>query len=147
MPTCQVVLLAAVLALALAAPAAATAPSIRDGSAQRRLDAKRALWAKRAPLSYTYRLQVLCFCGPGSSKPHTFVVRNGRPRHTPKGYRSLNTGTKLFTIVQEAITRRADGLTVRYRRNGLLKRVRVDQNGRTTDEEFSVTVDRFRRLR
>lgn len=138
--------LAALLALT-AAPAYATAPSIRDGSAQRRLEAKRALWAKRAPPSYTYRLRLLCFCGPDSTRPHTFVVRDGRPRHTPKGYRSVNTGAKLFSIVQDAIDSRPDGLTVRYRPNGLLKTISVDQEGRAVDDEFSFTVDRYRRLR
>lgn len=134
------------LALA-AAPAQATAPSIEDGSAQRALDAARAKWHAAAPRNYTYRVTLSCFCDNDSRRPRTFVVRGGRPRNTPRGQRRLNTGAKLFRIVQQAIDQRADRLTVRYRRNGLLRQISVDAIEEAQDDEYTYTVDRFRRLR
>ena len=134
------------LALA-AAPAQAAAPSIEDGSAQQALEAARAKWRAATPRSYTYRLTLSCFCAADTRRPRTFVVRDGRPRNTPRGYRRLNTGAKLFRLVQQAIDDRAAGLTVRYRGNGLLRHISVDTIEEAVDDEYTYTVDRFRRLR
>jgi hypothetical protein len=50
---------------------------------------------------------------------------------------------RLFRLVQGAIHDRADGLRVRYRRNGMLRELSVDQNRTLSDDEYSYYVDRF----
>jgi hypothetical protein len=128
------------------APAATqhrVAPSIANGSAQRHLAAARARWRRHGPRSYTYRLQLTCFCTPDSRRPHTFVVRDGRPVKPPKGWRAQDTAPKLFKLVAGAIHDRVDGLHVTYYRSGLLKELDVDQNRRIADDEQSFFVDRF----
>jgi hypothetical protein len=141
--------LLALLVLAVsAAPASAgdeeADPSITDGSAQHALDAARARWRKAGPANYTYRTRLFCFCTTDSLKPHTFVVRNRKPRHRPpKGLKGLATGWRLFKLVQDAIDEKVDGLSVRYRKNGLLKELDVDQFKPAADDEYSYSVDRF----
>jgi hypothetical protein len=140
-------LVALSLLLALAAPAPGgqqVDPSIADGSAQRALDAAKRTWHREGPPSYTYRLQLTCFCNP---EVHTFVVRNRRAVNPRKGTRATNTGWKLFKLVQHAIDHRVDGLEVEYRRNGLLKTLSVDQFMPAADDEYQYSVNRYRRLR
>lgn len=142
---------ALLVALALAVlPAPASAaddvadPSITDGSAQRALDAARSRWRAHGPADYTYRTRLSCFCTTESLKPHTFVVRNRKPRHRPpKGLKGLATGWRLFKLVQDAIDEKVDGLTVKYRKNGLLKEIDVDQYKPAADDEYAYSVDRF----
>jgi hypothetical protein len=119
-------------------------PSIADGSAQRQLNAARRNWNRNGPSSYTYRLQLSCFCQP---EVHTFVVRRGKPRHPPRGFKDVDTAPRLFKLVRKAIDDRVDGLHVTYYRNGALKELSVDQTRMAVDDEYTYTVDRFRRLR
>jgi hypothetical protein len=146
----RVVLLCAALVLPLTAvaPAAAredgaVAPSIADGSAQQQLDAARARWRAHGPRSYTYRAQLSCYCTTDSVQPHTFVVRNRKPKHPPKGFKDIATAHRLFKLVQQAIDERVDGLAVAYRKNGLLKELDVDRYSNAADDEYSYFVDRF----
>jgi hypothetical protein len=122
-------------------------PSIADGSAQHDLNAAKRRWRRHGPRSYTYRLRLACFCPPDALQPHTFVVRAGRPVHPPKGSRGVATVPRLFSIVQDAIDKRADGLRVAYRTKGALEEVSVDQYRNTVDDEYAYSVDRFHRLR
>lgn len=122
-------------------------PSIEDGSAQRALDAARRTWRAGGPASYSYRLRLACYCTPDSVRPRTFVVRNRRPVHPPKGWRYASTASRLFKLVQKAIDDRVDGLEVEYRPNGLLKTLQVDRIRMAADDEYAYFVDRFRRLR
>jgi hypothetical protein len=90
-------------------------------------------------------VRLTCYCAPES---HTFVVRNGKPEDPPKRWRYAATGKRLFKLVQTAIDSRPDGLEVAYRRrNGLLRRLRVDPDARAVDEEYGYLIDRFKRLR
>src|SRR3954447_8022536 len=133
------------LILALAAPIGQHVdPSIADGSAQKALDAAKRTWHQQGPPSYTYRLRLNCFCRP---KAHTYVVRDRRAVHPRKKTRATATGWRLFKLVQHAIDGRVDGLAVDYRRNGLLKRLSVDQWSGAADDEYEYVLDRYRRLR
>ena len=122
-------------------------PSIADGSAQHDLNAAKRKWRRHGPRSYTYRLRLACYCTSDSVRPRTFVVRDGRPIHPPKGWRGSATVPRLFKIVQGAIDERVDGLRVAYRRNGALEEISVDQYRMVVDDEYAYFVDRFRRLR
>jgi hypothetical protein len=119
------------------------APSIADGSAQRALDAARARWRNAGPRSYSYRARVSCFCTVESVRPHTFVVRDRKPRHPAKHFKELATAARLFKLVQHSIDDRPDGLTVKYYENGLLKELGVDRSSTTSDDEVTYFVDRF----
>jgi hypothetical protein len=130
-------------AVAVAEQDDTVAPSIADGSAQRALDAARARWHAQGPRNYTYRARLSCFCTTDSVQPHTFVVRNRKPQHPPKGFKNIATAHRLFKLVQKAIDERVDGLRVRYRANGLVKQLDVDQYQPASDDEYSYTVDRF----
>jgi hypothetical protein len=122
-------------------------PSIADGSAQRALDSARATWRRRGPRSYAYRLRMSCLCRASTLRPRTFVVRDGRPRKPPKGWKDRATVPRLFKLVQEAIDNRVEEMDVRYRANGSLKLLAVDSVQIYQDDEYSYTVDRFRPLR
>jgi hypothetical protein len=122
-------------------------PSIADGSAQYKLNDARQTWRRIGPKSYSYRLQLYCFCKSDSLRPRTFVVRKGKPRHPPKGWKKEATVPRLFKLVQEAIDHGVDGLQVEYRPNGALEQLSVDRYARAVDDEYQYTVDRFRRLR
>jgi hypothetical protein len=119
------------------------APSIADGSAQRDLDAARARWHTSSPRSYTYRGRLSCYCTVESVRPHTFVVRNRKPMHPAKDAKRFATAARLFALVQGEIDDKVDGLNVRYRKNGLLKQLDVDQRSNGADDEYSYYVDRF----
>src|SRR3954468_5772691 len=136
--------LALVVALA-AAPSAQTEqpqngptvdPSIADGSAQKRLDQARRTWKRKGPSSYTYRVQLSCFCTSEAVQPHTFVVRDRKPRHPPKGWKHTATAWRLFKLVQGAIDDKVDGLDVEYRANGSLKLLSVDRIAMAVDDEY-----------
>ena len=144
-----VVALLLALALVPAARAASSQedPSIADGSAQKRLDAAKRTWRAHGPRSYGYRVQLYCFCTTDSLKPHDFEVRGRKPVHPRKRWRALATAWRLFSLVQGAIDDKVDGLKVRYRANGSLKEIDVDQYAQAVDDEFTYTVTRFHRLR
>jgi hypothetical protein len=140
-------LAALVLAAAVAGvqPGPSVDPSIADGSAQKALNQAKRTWRARGPHSYSYRLQLLCYCTQEARTPHTFVVRNGRPRNPPKGWKKQATVWRLFKLVQQAIDQRVDGLEVRYRANGSLKVLSVDRYAMAVDDEYTYAVDRFKR--
>jgi hypothetical protein len=144
----SLVLLLAVAAGAQPAPPGADVdPSIADGSAQYKLDDARQTWRRNGPKSYRYRLQLYTFCTTDTLNPRTFVVRKGKPVHPPKGWKSRATVPRLFKLVQKAIDQRVDGLQVEYRPNGALKLLQVDQQSMAVDDEYSYSLDRFKRLR
>ncbi len=122
-------------------------PSIADGSAQKALDAAKQRWRRHGPRSYSYRLQLSCYCTTDALRPRTFVVRDGKPRNPPKGWRGQATVPRLFRLVQRAIDERADEIHVEYRANGSLKVLSVDQDARMIDDEYQYYVSRFGRLR
>jgi hypothetical protein len=142
---------------AAAAPASAAAdpapagqdvdPSIADGSAQQALDQAKDTWRRRGPRSYSYRLQLRCFCTVDTTRPRSFVVRDRKPRKPPKGWKDRATVWRVFKLVQKAIDERVDGLEVEYRANGALKFLSVDQYSMAADDEYGYFLDRFRRLR
>jgi hypothetical protein len=143
----MVAALALIAALAGAQTGPSVDPSIADGSAQRALNQAKRTWRHHGPRSYTYRLQLSCFCTTEAVQPHTFVVRNRKPRHPPKGWKGTATAWRLFKLVQGAIDDRVDGLHVEYRANGSLKVLSVDQESMAVDDEYTYVVDRFKRLR
>jgi hypothetical protein len=137
--------LALVASLAAAAPAQDEVdPEITDGSAQRMLDAAEARWRTAGIRSYDFRVQLLCFCRPDVRAPRVLRVRRGRPLDPPRHLREVATVPRMHRLVQEAIDERVAGLTVRYGRRGLPRRIDLDPDRGLADDEHSYTAGRLR---
>lgn len=147
---------AALLALCLlAAPAAAQYPpgpaptiprddpdpSIASGSAQRKLDAARHRWHRAAIHNYRFSYDAICFCPHRT--PQVLFVRNDRAVKPPPGLRDVATIRRLHRIVQGAIDREVAGLSVRYDRRGVPRRISVDGRRMVADDEITYRVPKF----
>ena len=119
-------------------------PEIADGSAQRALDAARERWRDAAIGSYRFRVRIECFCGPSFTRPAVIVVRHGRPVDPPRRLRGVATVPRLHRVVQGAIEDRVDGLSVRYGRRGVPRRVAINPSRMVFDEEITYVVDWIR---
>jgi hypothetical protein len=127
--------------LALAGPAGA--PDERA-----RLERAQARWSRQHLRDYRYRLEVGCFCPEQVRGPHTLTVRDGRPVRPRRFTASYDTVPELFGVVDDAIDGRVASLTVRYdRRRGFPRTISVDGRRNVADDEITISVDRFRRLR
>ena len=141
-----VALLCAV-ALALPEAAAAVDPGIANGTAQEKLDAAKSRWRATGIRSYRFRVSRICFCGPPTTTPAVITVRRGHPVDPPRRLRRVATIWRLFSVVQNAIDARVDGLTARYGRvRGIPRSIAVDPERNLADEEVGYEVDRFRPL-
>lgn len=118
-------------------------PSITDGSAARELAGARKRWRKLGLRNYDFRLRLSCFCAPEFTAPRQIRVRRGKARK-PGQVRRYATVPKLFAVIQEAIDEGFSGLTVRYGRTGLPRRVSTDRSRLTLDEEFGFSASRLR---
>jgi hypothetical protein len=147
---------AAVLALGLlAAPAVAQFPpgppptiprddpdpSIANGSAQRKLDAARHRWHRAGIHNYRFSIDTICFCPQGA--PQVLFVRNDRAVHPPPGLRDVATVRRLHKVVQDAIDRGVAGLSVRYDRHGVPRRIGIDGRRNVADDEITYRVPNF----
>jgi hypothetical protein len=119
-------------------------PSIADGSAQGALDAARAHWRATGIRSYRFRVRSECFCPPAFRRPESIVVRRGRPVRPPAHLRVVASVPRLQRTVQDAIDDRVGGLSVRYGRRGVPRRIAIDRSRMIADEEVGYVVDRFR---
>jgi hypothetical protein len=129
-----------VTALALAAPAGASAADEAT-----KLAKARERWAAQDAGDYRFRIALACFCLHRS--PVTVHVRDGRPRGTPRRLRDFDTVEELFARIEEQIDR-GGGAHARYaRRTGVPRRFDADPLPRAVDDEYSVTVRRFRLAR
>jgi Family of unknown function (DUF6174) len=133
-------------ALAVAAALVAAAPASADPAQEADQLAKaRERWAARDASDYRYRVALACFCVHRS--PVTIRVRDGRPRGTPRRLREFDTVEELFARIEEQIDR-GGGANARYaRRTGVPRQFDADPLPRAVDDEYSVTVRRFRLLR
>jgi hypothetical protein len=133
-------------ALAVAAALVAAAPASADPAAEaERLAKARERWAAQGARDYRFRLALSCFCLHRS--PVTIHVRDGKPRGTPRWLRRFDTVEELFERIEEQIDR-GGGAGARYaRRTGVPRRFDADPLPRAVDDEYAVTVRRFRVLR
>lgn len=139
------------LALAVAAPLSAgqavapgdtVDPGITDGSKQRRLDTARKAWKATNVRSYSYMVQLSCFC---PNRPDVkMVVRGGRPAAgSPKYMQDVATVPRLFRKIQRAIDAKVASIRVSYAKRGFPKSIAIDVDRRIADEESYYTVTRF----
>jgi transposase InsO family protein len=121
-------------------------PAIVSASPQQALHSARRTWRQKSPRNYTYRLQLSCYCTSDSVQPRTYVVRDRKPRHPPKGFKDVATMWRVFKLVQNAIDDKPDGFYAEYYPNGALKLLQVDSIKEAVDDEYSWSLDKFRRL-
>lgn len=117
--------------------------------AQAKLDAAKALWNSKNVDDYTARQQLSCFCAPGSTHPISFDVKNGvvvsgsmhdvnETDQIPASelYATPKTVVEMFALVQDAIDRKADSMTIEYDATyGYPKTVNIDYSTMMADEE------------
>ncbi len=122
-------------------------------SVQTELDASMQLWASKNIVSYTAEQQAMCFCPPAYTNPIRFDVEenvavkgsiqdiseeNALPAEEVKS--EAKTVTDLFAIIQDAIDRRADDITVNYDAQlGYPTSISIDYNTMIADEEMYYT--------
>jgi Family of unknown function (DUF6174) len=134
-------------ALAVAAVLVAAAPaSAADPAAEaERLAKARERWAAQDARDYRFRVALSCFCLHRS--PVTIRVRDGKPRGTPRRLHDFDTVEELFARIEEQLDR-GGGARARYAaRTGVPRRFDADPLPRAVDDEYSVTVRRFRVMR
>jgi hypothetical protein len=126
----------------LVAAAPASADPAREAE---RLAKARERWAAQDARDYRFRIMVSCFCLPRG--PVTVHVRDGKPRGTPRRVHEFDTVEELFERIEEQIGR-GGGAHARYaRRTGVPRRFDADPLPQAIDDEYAVTVRRFRLMR
>jgi hypothetical protein len=112
--------------------------------AQDRLDAAQRRWDRFGARDYSY--VVTRTCGRCGVAPARIVVRDGKPRGTPRGYASLDTVPELFAYVQKAIDSHPFRLDASYGpRSGVPTMVAADGARGVADDVTGFVVQRFRR--
>ncbi|HEX4345141.1 MAG TPA: DUF6174 domain-containing protein [Solirubrobacteraceae bacterium] len=148
-PRAAIALALLTLALAAGAPAAVAQyqgvkpdPHIADGTLQHKLDVARRSWKAAGVSSYTYRIQVSCFCPPAKDA-NVFVVKGGVATRFASGYRSLATVPRLFKTIQGAIDDGVANLDVSYGRRGVPTSIYIDRSQLIADEEMGYAIKAF----
>jgi hypothetical protein len=143
--------LAGALLLAVAA-AGCDNPFDNDRFHREELARARALWAREGGPSYTFTLELQCYCAPGTSlKPVDVTVRSGQPvsrtytkaRPTDPSvtasaevFGAYDTVDELFEVIEDAIDRDANVLQVGYNdQRGFPEIINVDLDGGTANDQ------------
>lgn len=114
-------------------------------AAAKELAAARRTWAAQGLLSYRFRFQRLCFCGPDATAPLTVVVSRNRVISVTRaetgepvapGESLPLTVERLFVEIERAIDQGAAALTVHYDPvRGYPLSIDIDRDFRIADEE------------
>ena len=91
------------------------------------------------------RLALSCFCVHHS--PVTIRVHDGKPRGTPRRLREFDTVEELFARIDEELGRGGDPGARYARRTGVPRQFDSDPLPQAVDDEYGVTVRRFRVVR
>ncbi|WP_318284318.1 MULTISPECIES: DUF6174 domain-containing protein [Brasilonema] len=112
------------------------------------------LWNKQGVLDYSYTLTRSCFCTNEARGPVVIKVSNGSTSSVtsqstgqpanPELFNRYDTIPKLFDVIRDAITRRADSINVQYNPTlGYPTQINIDYDRRIADEELFLTVENF----
>jgi hypothetical protein len=124
------------VALAAVGAAPAAADDITDWAKARER------WAVRDAQDYTFRVRVVCFCPRREFV--RIVVRDGKPRGTPRRLRAFDTIDELFTHIRKEIDRGGDPDAAYAARTGAPRRFDADPLPNAVDDEYAVTVRKLR---
>ncbi len=133
-------------------------PTAQILNASQQLQRNKQLWAKQKISNYRYTLRKSCFCLPKTNEPMKIEVRNGKATSivvasngqpmNPQYFTNYDTITKLFDVVEDAITKKADRLSVTYHPTlGYPTKIDIDYNQQMADEEISLTIDNLQALK
>jgi hypothetical protein len=122
--------------LAVAAVLAASPDPTAD------LASARECWTARDASSYSYRIELRCFCQ--APKATTVRVKHGKPRATPAALRPYDTVEELFALI-DGWLKTAGPLSIAYApHTGVPTSIVVDQNNRALDDEIGIKITRIR---
>lgn len=117
---------------------------------------ERALWESAKVTSYRFVLRATCLCELSPRSPVLVEVRGGKPVSVkplteskyfyfyPESYKRHNTIDKLFDVIQEAVTRKAEVVSVSYDPAlGYPTVIVIDEDTRYVDDEVTMWVEQF----
>jgi hypothetical protein len=134
-------------------------PFDNDQFQREELARARALWGREGGSSYTFTLELQCYCAPGTSlAPVIVTVQNGQPVSrtykkakptdptvpaTAEVFGPYDTVDELFEVIEDAIDRDANVLQVGYNdQRGFPEIINVDlQGGATNDQRILFVTD------
>lgn len=147
-----------VVAVAVSLASCSALQSGPDDPVQLELDRQRRQWRAQGIASYSYTVRRACFCPPEFTDPVVVRVRDGRveSRSYADGGRAVDAERArswpavegLFDVVQEAIDREADSISVRYHPElGYPTEVQIDYERMAADEELGLAAYGLESLR
>ena len=129
-----------------------------ENSSTSQLQRNKQLWAKQNISNYRFTLHRSCFCSFETMQPVNIEVRNGQVtsivpaingvpfnRENVKMHDSI---PKLFQVIEDAIAREAEGLSVTYHPTlGYPTKISIDYDQLMVDEEISLTIENLQPLK
>jgi hypothetical protein len=123
-----------------------------DRSNAVQLQQNRQLWRSQNISNYRYTLRVSCFCTPEVTQPVVIEVRNNRVTSITSAntgqpvnseyFKQYNSIPKLFNLVQSAIAKKADSISVTYHPSlGYPTQINIDYSAQMADEETYLTIE------
>ncbi|MBD2692239.1 DUF6174 domain-containing protein [Anabaena catenula] len=123
----------------------------------KKLRINKKLWNRQNVSKYSYQLTRSCFCTKEARGPVIIEVNNGMTTSVisvetgnpvdPELFKQYDTIPKLFSVVKDAIARKADSLTVKYNpKLGYPTQINIDYSAQMADEELYLTVENFKVL-
>jgi len=128
-----------------------------ENSSTAQLKRNKQLWAKQNISNYRFTLRQSCFCFSETTQPVNIEVRNGQVTSIVPASQGLSFNredftdhasiAKLFDVVEDAIAREAEDLSVTYHPTlGYPTKIGIDYEAFTADEGIFITVENFQAL-
>jgi Family of unknown function (DUF6174)/Domain of unknown function (DUF6438) len=132
------------------------APNPNDANSTQ-LKVNRQLWNQQKLTNYRFTFSRSCFCVPKATQPVVITVRNGQVasitavnNNEPVDaelFQQYNSIPKLFGIIEDAISRKAASLTVKYDpKFGYPTQINIDYDQQMADEELYLTISNLQPL-
>ena len=151
------------LALSLNPPAisqspiqVAQLPAIANTNLQQ-FRVNRRAWKQQRIRNYSYKLSRSCFCTEEARGPVLIEVRNGQmtsitdkngKKVNPELFQKYDTIPKVFSVIGDAIAKKASSLTVNYNKKlGYPTQINIDYNSQIADEELYLTIEDFKEIK
>lgn len=128
-----------------------------ENSSTSQLQRNKQLWAKQNISNYRFTLCQSYFCSSETTQPVNIEVRNGQVTSivpaingvplNREDFTNIDSIAKLFDVVEDAIAREAEDLSVTYHPTlGYPTKIAIDYDAWTVHEEISITVENFQAL-
>ncbi|MDZ7958638.1 MAG: DUF6174 domain-containing protein [Aulosira sp. DedQUE10] len=117
----------------------------------------RRVWNQQRIRNYSYKLSRNCFCTEEARGPVLIKVRNGQmtsitdkngKKVNPELFQQYDTIPKVFSVIRDAIAKKAFSLTVNYNKKlGYPTQINIDYNSQMADEELYLTIEDFKEIK